>query len=301
MKNAFGHEISQIKEIVINPNIKATVASMLIAVLNYLGLSIYKSEELINRCLEAASYYPTLEIYEEQAHHILETEKVAQRIPEKLTARATLIYSQILPYLVKGNVLDYGCGDGQVSELIAKKKYQEVTLADVYEHPHIKETGLPFKLFKQGDKTPFPDSTFDNVLALTVFHHTSNPTDSIRDVSRITKQDGRVIVVESVFGVDGKLLPLAMQKKIKDYLLLSAEQQRKVNIFFDHFYNRVLHYSKDSATKVNVPFNFNTPDSWKQIFAKYGLRQEEIIHLGLDQPTAPEYHTLHILKKDFRE
>jgi len=79
--------------------------------------------------------------------------------------------------------------------------------------------------------------------------------------------------------------------------VLPAEQQRKVNIFFDHFYNRVLHYSKDAKTKVNIPFNFNAPNNWEKIFAKCGLKQETIIHLGLDQPTVPEYHTLHILRK----
>ena len=79
--------------------------------------------------------------------------------------------------------------------------------------------------------------------------------------------------------------------------MLSAEQQRKINIFFDHFYNRVLHYSKDAKTKVNVPFNFNTPANWETVFAKYGLKQEALVHLGLDQPTVPEYHTLHVLKK----
>ena len=79
--------------------------------------------------------------------------------------------------------------------------------------------------------------------------------------------------------------------------MLSAEQQRKINIFFDHFYNRVLHYSKDAKTKVNVPFNFNTPANWEKVFAEFGLKQEGLVHLGLDQPTVPEYHTLHVLKK----
>jgi hypothetical protein len=46
-----------------------------------------------------------------------------------------------------------------------------------------------------------------------------------------------------------------------------------------------------------VPFNFNTPKDWEKEFSKYGLKQEMIIHLGLDQPTAPEYHTLQVLRK----
>ena len=205
--------------------------------------------------------------------------------------------SQIEPYLVTGNVLDYGCGDGQVAELIAKNKNRDVTGTDVYEHKHIKEAGLKFQLFKQGDQTLFNDNEFDNTLALTIYHHSSNPINSIKDTARITKKGGRIIVIESVYGVNGKELPEAMRQKTKNYLALSSEQQRKVNIFFDHFYNRILHYSKNPETKVNVPFNFNTPENWKEIFAACGLKQEAVIHLGLDQPTVPEYHTLHVLRK----
>ena len=297
MKNAFGLPLYDIKEIVTDKSVKATVSSMLLPVLTYLGIPSNQSKQIITNCLQAASNYSKLEDYEEQAHIILEKEKVAQKIPEKLSARASLMYSQIEPYLLLGNVLDYGCGDGRVGELIAKNMLREVTLADVYKHKHIEETGLKFELFNQGAKTPFSNDEFDNTLALTVYHHSSDPLNSLKDTQRVTKKGGRVIVIESVYGVDGKDLPEAMQKKIKNYLSLTPEQQRKVNIFFDHFYNRVLHYSKDSETKVNVPFNFNTPENWEKIFGQYGLKQEKIVYLGLDQPTAPEYHTLHILRK----
>jgi SAM-dependent methyltransferase len=147
-------------------------------------------------------------------------------------------------------------------------------------HRHIPETGLTFKLFRQGEKAPLRDGEFSNVLALTVFHHSSNPVESVVDVARVARAGGRVIVVESVFGVDGKQLSLEMQTKVAGYVALSGEQQRKVNVFFDHFYNRILHYSADAAMKVNVPFNFNTPDGWRQVFLQNGLVQEEVCIWG---------------------
>jgi SAM-dependent methyltransferase len=297
MKNAFGLELPEIKAIVTDKNVKETISSLLLPVLIYLGVPANESKATITDCLHAAANYSQLEAYEEQAHNILEKEHVAQKIPEKLSIRASLVYSQIAPYLLPGKVLDYGCGDGKVAELIAKTKHQEVTLTDVYEHPHIRETGLEFQLFQQGAKTSFSDEVFDNTLALTVYHHSSDPINSILDTCRVTKKNGRVIVIESVYGVTGKELPEAMQQKANDYLSLSSEQQRKVNIFFDHFYNRVLTYRKDSKTKVNVPYNFNTPADWEKVFAKNGLKQEGLVHLGLDQPIVPEYHTLHVLKK----
>jgi SAM-dependent methyltransferase len=297
MKNAFGLDLPQIRKIATESEVKQTLYGMLIDVLTYLDISPTKANLIVSQCLSAAANYSELEKYEAQTHQILESENIVQKIPEKLCARANLVYNEIKHYLLSGKVLDYGCGDGQVAEFIVKNSNCTAMLTDVYEHAHVKQTGLAFKLFAQGETAPFEAEKFDNVLALTVFHHSSDPLASIKDVCRLTKSGGRVLVVESVYGVDGAELTAQMQKKLVGYLSLTGEQQRRVNIFFDHFYNRVLHYSKDITTKVNVPFNFNTPDNWKQLFTQHGLEQEKIIHLGLDQPTAPEYHTLHVLRK----
>jgi 2-polyprenyl-3-methyl-5-hydroxy-6-metoxy-1,4-benzoquinol methylase len=295
MKNAFGFEVPEIGEIMQDATVKETIHAMLLDVLAYLGIAQDRAIQIVSRCLQAAVSCQ-LESYEEQAHQILEAEQVTRRVPEKLSDRASLMYGELSKYLLEGSVLDYGCGDGKVGEYIAKNRYT-VSLADVYMHSHIKDTGLNFCQFVQGQTTAFADNSFDNTLALTVFHHCSNPLSSIRDVVRVTRAGGRVIVIESVYGVDGEELPAAMREKIAGYLALFAEQQRRVNVFFDHFYNRVLHYSKDADSKVNVPFNFNTPANWAKLFAEAGLVQETVVHLGLDQPTAPEYHTLHILRK----
>ena len=114
MQNAFGYEILPIKEIVTDSSVKETVAAMLTDVLTYLGLPQAKAQTIVHQCLEAASSYQTLEAYEEQAHRIIDAEKIAQKIPEKLTIRAGLKAGYITPYLLPGNLLDYGCGDGQV-------------------------------------------------------------------------------------------------------------------------------------------------------------------------------------------
>jgi len=55
-------------------------------------------------------------------------------------------------------------------------------------------------------------------------------------------------------------------------------------------------YSDEPSKKINVPFNFNTPDGWKKIFEEHGLTQELVVDMNMDQPTVPEYHTMHILR-----
>lgn len=296
MKNAFGLKIHDIKGVFSDGDVEKHIRKTLAFVLKHLGIPDKKSTYIIDECLSIAKSYSSVQQYELQAHQILESRGVTAEIPKKLTGRADIIYEQIKPYLLRGSVLDLGCGDGKVGVLCAKDRHQ-VVLADVYKHSNIDNTNLEFILFEQGEQVPVSGNEYDNCLVLTVFHHSDDPIKTIRESYRVTKPEGRVLVIESVYGVTGKELSETGREKAKSYLSLNQEQQRMANIFFDHFYNRVIHYSSDSKTKVNVPFNFNTPDNWKKIFEKEGFKQENVIHLGIDQPTVPEYHTLHVLRK----
>ena len=156
-------------------------------------------------------------------------------------------------------------------------------------------TGLKFASCKK-DALPFAKNEFDNALLLTVLHHSDDPLSVLREAYRIVRPEGRVIVIESVYGVDGNELSEKERKKAEAYLSLTKEQQRKLNVYFDHFYNRVIHYSNDPKMKVNVPFNFRTPQEWKKVFEENGFVQEYAAHLGIDQPAVPEYHTLHVIR-----
>ena len=157
-------------------------------------------------------------------------------------------------------------------------------MADVYKHPHVDETGLPFSELNQKGTLPYPDNHFDNVLVLTVAHHSDDPQKVLAEAHRVAKPGGRVIVIESVFDVE-------------DYLDIPREQQFKVNMFFDHFYNRVIHYSEDPDQKVNVPFNFNTPTGWADEYERIGLKRVDFMPLAVDQEAVPEFHFLDVMEK----
>lgn len=294
--NAFEKPIPEIKEVFNDKKVGEYIEGTISNVLGHLGIPEEESKKIVKQCLENAKSYKLVSDYELNTHKIFEDAGVNIEIPKKLTGRADLIFKQIKPYLIPGSVLDLGSGDGKVGERCAKNGH-DVQLADVYKNPNIDKTGLDFKQFKQGEPIPVDDNMYDNTLALTVFHHSSDPIGTIKESYRVTKPNGRVIVIESVYGVSGDDLPAEEKEKIKAFLDLNEEQQRLANVFFDHFYNRVIHYSDNPDTKVNVPFNFNTPDKWKEIFENEGFEQKNVIHLGSDQPTVPEYHTLHVLKK----
>jgi SAM-dependent methyltransferase len=294
VKNAFGLPIYEIKDLLADREIEAVIHTMCRVVFRYLGISDKKSDADMVECLHFACTYRNVTEYEQSAHTVLARKGIAKAIPEKLTERACIMHGQIKPYLIAGSVLDLGCGDARLAKLLAQDGFT-LQLADIYQNSNVANVSLPFKLLKQGEAIPFDDNQFDNTLLITVLHHSNNPMQVLHDACRVTRANGRVIVTESVYGVNGQELSPAQRVQGQQYLALTPEQQRRVNIFFDHFYNRVIHYTDDPTQKVNVPYNFNTPEMWKQLFEQTGLKQERIVHLGVDQPAVPEYHTLHVL------
>ena len=291
--NAFGMEKTEINKLLQNRNVRRYVETTLVSVIG--ALDVDDSEGLAYSLLDIAESYSSLGDYEARAHDLLESQGVtAASIGEKLTGRADLIYDQIKDH-IRGRVLDLGCGDGKVGEKIANEGL-EVTLADTYKHDHIDETGLPFQEFRQLEQVPLEDGQYDSVLLLTVMHHSSNPVKqegyvagTLEEAKRLAKPGGRIIAIESVYGVNPGEVGNA-----DEFTKLSSEEQRLTNIFFDHFYNRVIHYSEDHGKKVNVPFNFNTPEGWNAEAIALGMKPVATEHLGIDQPTVPEYHTLHV-------
>jgi ubiquinone/menaquinone biosynthesis C-methylase UbiE len=293
-KNVFGLPIYEIKDVLADREIEAVIQAMRRAVFKYLGISDKKSDADMVECLNFAYTYKKVTEYEQSAHAVLAREGIVKAIPEKLIERAHIMYGQIQPHLFAGSVLDLGCGDARLAQLLVQDGFI-LQLADVYKNLNAAKISLPFKLLAQSEAVPFDDNQFDNTLLLTVLHHSDNPMQVLHEARRVTRANGRVIVIESVYGVDGKELSPDQRTYVQQYLALTPEQQRRVNIFFDHFFNRIISYSDDPTQKVNVPFNFNTPEMWKQLFEQAGLKQEQIVHLGVDQPSVPEYHTLHIL------
>jgi len=292
MINAFNQKIPKMEEILDNQKIRGYIQNTLVSVLETLGAQDTSSitDDILKLAVEND--------YEKKAHEYLETRGVtSQNLTTSLSGRAELMYNQIKDHIKTGSVLDYGCGDGKVGERLSKEGL-EVVLADVYKHSHIEQTGLPFVQFVQGENMPSTEQ-YDNTLLFTVMHHSDDPIKTLLDAKAKTKKGGRIYIIESVYGIGTDKKDSYKSQIAEGFKKLDTEEQRQANIFFDHFYNRVIHYSSEPKTKVNVPFNFRQPegrDSWQEIFANNGLKEIKTEYLGIDQATVPEYHTLHIVE-----
>lgn len=98
-------------------------------------------------------------------------------------------------------VLDYGCGTGKLLMLL-KKRFPELSLfgCDINEklinecktNPKLK--GVNLSLICENKKTPFSDSFFDVVFLLDVLEHAQNPAWVLREINRILKKGGKLII-----------------------------------------------------------------------------------------------------------
>lgn len=87
-------------------------------------------------------------------------------------------------------LLDVGCGDGLITQLVAKAR-PDITVRglDVLERDH---SYIPVMSF-DGEVIPYDDATFDGVMFVDVLHHTQNPMVLLREATRVAR---KIIVIK---------------------------------------------------------------------------------------------------------
>jgi ubiquinone/menaquinone biosynthesis C-methylase UbiE len=111
---------------------------------------------------------------------------------------------------VKGRMLDIGGGTGRVASALLQE-VDEVVIADVsmgmLKQTH-RSTLKP--VCSHSESLPFPDSFFERVIMVDALHHVIDQPASAKEMLRVLKPGGRIIIEEpdiNVFGV--KLIALA--------------------------------------------------------------------------------------------
>ncbi len=222
----------------------------------------------------------TLLQFEEQLQQCVNSIVPPARLQSALWRRSQIIAEQVRPFVVGSSLADIGCGDGLVAWCL-KANVESIVLTDV--HSYLDERiQFPFYGYSEGLPLPLTERV-DTSLLLTVLHHSEDPIKLLKETKGITRH--RAIVIESVFGVANDT---ATPKSV--LRTLDLERQLKYQTFLDWLYNRVFHDG------VPVPFNFNTPAAWLQVFRDTGWEVEQAIDLGVDQAIVPEHHFLFVLK-----
>lgn len=124
---------------------------------------------------------------------------------ERLDSKSALAKNNLLEHIIRydfvtGNTdyvaLDIGCGSGHGSSALATK-FKTVHGVDIseeaitYAQKHWQEPNIHFSI---GDSLniPFPDNTFDVVVAFEVFEHLTDWRKFLTEIKRVLKPNGKV-------------------------------------------------------------------------------------------------------------
>lgn len=93
-------------------------------------------------------------------------------------------------------VLDVGCGDGVVGAFLQEKAGVKVTGIDISEGAvrKAREKGIDARVSSSEQKFPFSDSSFDKVFWGDNIEHLFAPSETIKEIRRVLKKDGKLIL-----------------------------------------------------------------------------------------------------------
>lgn len=105
---------------------------------------------------------------------------------------------------IAGRVLDVGTGPGRFAILLAKEQAGVATLEFEAEgvdmaRRNAVDAGVADRIrFLRGDaaRLPFADHTFDLAASANLIHHLEKPAESVREMLRVCKPGGRVVVAD---------------------------------------------------------------------------------------------------------
>ncbi len=277
MKNTWNYEIPPIVELIKRPELRDLLSEATLKMLRAARQSSKAAEAIVDTLFVSQASRTVDELEKSLHSKIVFGDEERRGIRSGMHKRASIIFAQIEKYLQGDSLADVGCGHGLIAWL-ARKHFREIELFDVVDYRD-RNVKLPFIKFSENDSPPL-NKLFGCTLLITVLHHASNPLNLLREVWRQTEK--RLIIIESVFGVGTSQADSPLPRLDEDIQLSYA-------VFCDWFYNRVLNQG------VPVPFNFNTPQNWRKIFAGLPATISFEEDLGVDLDIVPEHHFLFVL------
>lgn len=163
------------------------------------------------------------------------------------------------------SILEVGTNRGEHIPFV-KNDYSSYLATDLVLNPGFNLANQPNVRFEVANlmQLPYPDETFDRVISTCVFHHLSDPDKGLRELRRVTKNNGRIsILVPNDPGVMYRFLrsltTLRKAKKVGLYFeaqLVHAIEHKNHFLSIQTFINWV--FEVDEIEKDNFPLGIDS-------------------------------------------
>lgn len=104
-------------------------------------------------------------------------------------------------------VLDIGSGVGDITKILQKYTSQRVIGLDIEDFRRLENRATSFFDFLRGDCNclPFQNNVFDVVTLFWTLHHIPKPINVLKEVNRVLKPSGQLIILEDLIERDNAL------------------------------------------------------------------------------------------------
>jgi SAM-dependent methyltransferase len=269
---------ARLKDALQNPAVQTMVTRDLTHVFTKLNLCDKLVRHYVKLIIGGLSNTEELEGTEWGIHAALQGEGIFELLEKGLADRAALVFRQIMLYLPEGRkILDFGCGDGQVTDLV----YKNISMAtEGYDLVGYRAPGVeaPVHLFN-GKMVPRSDCYYDAAIVTNVLHHEEHNEPLLAELYRVIRYGGRLVVLETV--------PVH-----------NTPEEFERTFVSDYVYNRLFH-----DVDIPVPGTYETTENWVKRFYDHNFLLEQFdgvpnpFPLGYDQPLIRDWHVRMVFRR----
>ena len=124
----------------------------------------------------------------------MKTETLMQSEGKSSSLLHELVAQEVLKSKPKGKVLDLGCGQGSFLKRLHGQNLKELHGSDGFKYEGVDSSIFQFSQSNLNQRLPYPDQDFEWVTAIEVVEHLENPRHLLREVSRILKPGGALLI-----------------------------------------------------------------------------------------------------------